>query len=220
MAHLARASDAERMDRHYRFQRHVYDVTREHYLLGRRHLVEDLAPAPGASVLEIGCGTARNLVRVAQRYPQARLNGVDISAAMLETAARSLARHDLAGRVALRQGDATDFDAEALFGLARYDRVFFSYALSMIPRWREALAHAAGMLAPGGTLHVVDFGQCERLPAPFKSGLFAFLAYYGVTARGDLEACCREIAAHHDLRLRFERLYGGYSHYAVLRRQG
>lgn len=51
-------SDAERMDRHYRYQRFIYDLTRTHYLIGRKHLIAHLSPPPGGTVLEIGCGTA------------------------------------------------------------------------------------------------------------------------------------------------------------------
>ncbi len=218
MADASFVRDAERMDRHYRLQRHVYDLTREYYLLGRKHLIAELKPAAGDSVLEIGCGTAWNLAHVARRYPKARLCGVDISAAMLETARRSLERKGLAHRVTLRQGDATGFDSGALFGRGRHDRVFISYALSMIPCWREALEHAASLVAPGGALHIVDFGLCEDLPEPFQRALFRFLAHYSVTPRPDLEACCRQVAERHGLDVHFARLYRGYSHYAVLTR--
>ena len=54
-----------RMNRMYRRQRHIYDGTRRYYLLGRDRLIADLAPAAGASVLEIGCGTGSNLVLAA-----------------------------------------------------------------------------------------------------------------------------------------------------------
>lgn len=220
MADASFASDAERMDRHYRLQRYVYDITREYYLLGRKHLIAELRPEGAECVLEIGCGTAWNLARAARRYPQAHLCGVDISAAMLETARASLSRKGLVHRVTLQQGDAASFDPVSAFGAPAFGRVFISYALSMIPCWREALDHAAGMVAPGGALHIVDFGQCERLPSAFKRALLAFLGHYSVTPRPDLEACCREIAERHGLALRFERLNRGYTHYAVLTRQG
>ncbi len=59
------------MDRMYRFQRHIYDATRRFYLLGRERLIAELDVPPGGSVLEIGCGTGRNLILVARRYPNA-----------------------------------------------------------------------------------------------------------------------------------------------------
>jgi len=61
---------AVRMDRQYRWQRHIYDLTRKPYLLGRDRLVAELLPTPGARVLEIGCGTGRNLIRIARTYPR------------------------------------------------------------------------------------------------------------------------------------------------------
>lgn len=220
MSGLLLSSDAERMDRHYRLQRHVYDLTREYYLLGGKHLIRDLAPGPGQSVIEIGCGTAWNLALAARTYPEAVLCGIDVSHAMLETASASLARKGLAGRIALAQGDATNFDPQALFARAHFDRVFISYALSMIPAWGEALDHAAGMVAPGGSLHIVDFGQCDRLPAWFRKGRFTFLRRYSVTPRAHLEARCREVADRHGLALHFTRRYRRYSDHAVLRRPG
>lgn len=211
-------SDEIRMDRHYRFQRHIYDSTRTHYLIGRRHLIRNLAPQDGQSSLEIGCGTAWNLVRAARRYPKARFFGLDVSNAMLTTAAASLARQGLSNRVTLRQGDATGFDAKALFGEATFDRVFISYALSMIPGWEKALDHAASLVAPGGQLHIVDFGQCDRLPSALKRALFRFLAHYTVHPRADFEAKVRETAARHGLLATVTRLHRGYTDYAVLTR--
>ncbi len=212
------ASDAERMDRHYRYQRYIYDATRTHYLIGRRHLVETLQPAEGETVLEIGCGTAWNLAHAARRYPDARFFGTDVSNAMLDTARGSLARRGLAGRVVLRQGDATRFDSNETFGVHSFDRVFFSYALSMIPGWRDALDRGAVSVAKGGSLHIVDFGQCGGLPVLFKRALFAFLAHYTVYPRADLEAVVEEAARRHGLTYEFRRLHRGYTEYAVLRR--
>ena len=54
------------MDKVYRHQRHFYDFTRHYYLLGRDRLIRELNITPGESVIEIGCGTARNLIRIAQ----------------------------------------------------------------------------------------------------------------------------------------------------------
>ena len=57
---------AELMDGVYRYQRHVYDLTRKYYLLGRDRLIDGLAVPPGGTVLELGCGTGRNLVKAAR----------------------------------------------------------------------------------------------------------------------------------------------------------
>ena len=215
---MSTESHAEHLDHNYKYQRHIYDLTREYYLLGRKRLIADLAPSPDGTVLEVGCGTALNLIRAQHRYPKASYFGVDLSRMMLETAEASLARRGLAGRIKLALGDATDFDPALLLGRGRFDRIFFSYSLSMIPPWEAALEHAAGLLAERGSLHVVDFGGCEGLPAPAKRILYAWLAQFRVTPREGLEQALRDLARRHGLTLAFERLYRGYSYYAVLRR--
>ena len=169
------------MDRMYRLQRHLYDATRKYYLLGRDALIEELAPPPGGTVLEVGCGTGRNLIAAAKRWPQARCYGLDISAAMLATA-----RARAGPGIAFAQADATAFDPQALFGVERFDRVFMSYTLSMIPDWEGAIAQAHRVLAPGGTLSIVDFGQQEGFPRWWRAALLGWLAKWHVTPRATL----------------------------------
>src|SRR5688572_33390123 len=69
----------------YRRQRHIYDITRRSFLLGRDPMIAGLAVPQGGSVLEIGCGTGRNLIEIHRRYPHACLYGIDISHEMLTT---------------------------------------------------------------------------------------------------------------------------------------
>ncbi|MEZ0497172.1 class I SAM-dependent methyltransferase [Sphingomonas sp. IW22] len=206
------------MDAIYAGQRHIYDLTRKYYLLGRDGLIDDLAPRAGDNVVEVGCGTGRNLILAARRWPQARCYGFDISREMLETAAGKVARTGLSPRITLAQGDATDWSPRALFGIDAADRIFMSYTLSMIPDWQGAIAAACDVLAPGGSLHIVDFGQQEGLPAPFRAALFAWLDRFDVTPRADLQSWLRIAAEGSGLTLAFRPLYRGYAWSAVLRR--
>ena len=199
------------MDGVYRWQRHVYDVTRKYYLLGRDRMIAGLGVPAGGAVLELGCGTGRNLLLAARRYPDARLFGLDISSAMLETAGATLSRHGVRDRIALVRADATSFDAQALLGEPAFDRIFVSYALSMIPGWEHAVDAALAALAPGGSLHVVDFGQQERLPGWFAAILRAWLARFHVTPRADLVAGIAARAEADGRPTQFTPLYGGYA---------
>lgn len=209
---------ARHLDGIYRHQRFIYDLTREYYLLGRDRLIAELAPPRGGSVLEIGCGTARNLVRAAGLYPDTKLYGVDLSSMMLRTAGSIVARRGLAHRIRLGYGDATSFDAQALFGVGSFDRIFMSYTLSMMPGWQAALRHALLLLAPQGSLHVVDFGPCDRLPAPFKRGLYAWLRKFSVTPRATLVPELQTLAHDFGCHLHTTLPFRGYATYAVLRK--
>ena len=210
--------EAALMDRIYRRQRHIYDFTRKYYLLGRDELIERLAPPAGARVLEIGCGTARNLIAAARRWPQARFYGIDISGEMLITARQVVGRTEVAPRIVLARGDATTFDPAWLFGVPCFSRIFFSYSLSMVPGWQEALFEALSWLSPKGELHIVDFGGQERLPAWFRAGLRQWLARFHVSPRDALQDELEILAGRAGTLVHFERPYAGYAQYARFRR--
>jgi S-adenosylmethionine-diacylgycerolhomoserine-N-methlytransferase len=205
-----------RMNRMYRRQRHVYDGTRRYYLLGRDQLIAGLKPDAGASVLEIGCGTGRNLVLAARRYPDARFFGIDVSTEMLTSAISAISRRGLTDRIRVAHGDATAFDPAALLGVRSFDRIFISYSLSMIPDWRRVLQAAISHLKPGGRLHVVDFGGQERLPEIARALLRRWLAWFDVTPRDDLERVLAAMAGAAGANLKLERPFRGYAQCAVL----
>lgn len=209
---------AGHMDAIYRTQRHIYDLTRKYYLLGRDRLIAELNPPTGGKVLELGCGTGRNMILAARAHPSAKFYGIDISEEMLITARANVAKAGLSDRIKLAQGDASSVDTARVFGIAAFDRVFISYALSMIPPWRETAAHAMALTKPGGSLHVVDFGGQSQLPGWFRSGLRAWLAKFTVAPREDLEAVLAGVAKGAGGRLVFATLYRDYARYAVIRR--
>jgi S-adenosylmethionine-diacylgycerolhomoserine-N-methlytransferase len=206
----------ERMNRMYRRQRHIYDGTRRYYLLGRDQLIENLRPEACASVLEIGCGTGRNLVQAAQRFPGAKLFGIDVSTEMLTSAIASISRRGLSSRIRVAHGDATGFDPQLLFGVPAFDHVMVSYSLSMIPAWTRVIESALSHLKPGGRLHIVDFGQQERLPGIARALLLRWLKMFDVTPRDDLARVLSGMANARGADLKFERPFRGYSQYAVL----
>src|ERR1700731_1917408 len=205
-----------RMNRMYRRQRHIYDGTRRYYLLGRDQMISGLRLDAGASVLEIGCGTGRNLVLASRLYPAARFFGVDVSTEMLTSAIAAISRAALTSRVRVAHGDGTAFDPQALFGIPQFDHVMISYSLSMIPDWRGVLRAAAAHLKPGGRLHIVDFGRQERMPGIARALLLRWLAIFDVTPRDDLERVLSAMAGSRNANLRFERPFRGYAQYAVL----
>ena len=164
-------SHAERLQAFYRPQAAHYDAFRERLLHGREELIRRLMPPEGATVVELGGGTGRNLEYFGARLLEfKRVEVVDLCPALLEQARRRCARWP---------GIAypIEADAAAYRPAQPVDCVYFSYALTMIPDWRAALDNALAMLRPGGLLGVVDFYLAPRHHV-------AGLARQGVLARG------------------------------------
>ncbi len=210
-------SAADLMDRIYRPQQRIYDATRKYYLLGRDRMIAGLRPGPADRVLEIGCGTGRNLVLAARLYPGAVLFGIDVSREMLATADRALLRSGLADRVRTAHADATTFAPQALFNQASFERIFISYSLSMIPAWEAVLERSIGLLAPGGELHLVDFGDQGGLPGWFRAGLRRWLRRFHVTPCDRLEATIGRLGAGRNAAVSLARPYRGYAQIGVVR---
>jgi len=208
------------MNRIYKHQRYIYDATRKFYLLGRDGLIERLQLRPGETVLEIGCGTGRNLILAARRYPDVRCCGIDVSTEMLTSAVESIHGAGLSSRVRVAHGDATAFDPQALFGVGDFDCVFFSYSLSLIPQWQAVLDRGLKFLAPRGALHLVDFGGQSGYPHWFRSSLRRWLSLFEVTPRDGLEAALAARARGNGVMLSLDRPFRDYAIYASLRKAG
>ena len=141
------------LQRYYRLHAGIYDLTRWSFLWGREALVRQVAVRfTPSSILEVGCGTGKNLAHLGRLFPRAQLWGVDLSADML-----AVARKKFQGRahpLTLIQAAYDRPVAEKPY----FDLVVFSYALSMFnPGWEQALTAANQDLAPGGVIAVVDF---------------------------------------------------------------
>lgn len=220
-----RAADpAAAMDRMYRLTRHVYDLTRAYYLLGRDRMLAKVATHPGSATLEVGCGTARNLIKLARRPQPGLLCGLDASQEMLDTAARSIARAGVpAGgheRIRLRQGLAEQLDAATMFGRAEpFDTIFFSYCLSMVPTWPGAIEAALDNLKPGGHLVIVDFWDQKELPTLFAAGLKRWLALFHVHYRPEVHDALAALGTSGRCDVTFESVARRYAYIASLRKR-
>ncbi len=204
---------ARHMDAMYRYQRHVYDLTRKFYLFGRDRLLDLLPVETGTSVLEMGCGTGRNLIRLDKAKPGAILHGIDISAEMLGTAKRMAGgRHELK----LTQASCDSLDPEAAFGVAQFDVIYFSYVLSMIPDWRPAVERAWELLAPGGTLGIVDFADQANVAPWRRFILLNWLKLFSVHPRPEIQRglMCRQGVA------RIEDVMQGSAYIILLKKPG
>ena len=176
----------ESMDRMYRHQRYFYDLTRKYYLLGRDKLIAKMDVKPGENVLEVGCGTARNLIILANKYPQTNFFGLDASSEMLKTSQIKVDSKNIKN-INLEVALADDFTYQDTFGLTDpFDTIYFSYSISMIPTWKESIANGLANLKSGRAIYIVDFYDQKDLPKVFQKVLQGWLKQFHVQFWGDL----------------------------------
>jgi S-adenosylmethionine-diacylgycerolhomoserine-N-methlytransferase len=209
----------EEMDAMYRWTRYVYDFTRKYYLLGRDRLLRDMELQPGDRVLEIGCGTARNLIRLARQRPDIRCFGLDASNEMLATAAAHVKSRGLEERITLKHCLAEELNYAKTFDLdAPFDAAFFSYSLSMIPTWPQAIDAALANIKRGTALYVVDFWDQADWPRWFRFILKRWLDHFHVQHRPELLDYLRDLDAKGAGTLTLRSVAGRYAYLATFRK--
>jgi ubiquinone/menaquinone biosynthesis C-methylase UbiE len=127
-------------------------------------ILDGLRLAPGAHILDIGCGLGADVFDIARRVlPGGRVQGIDISAAMVDEA--KLRSMPLGLPVSFEIGDAQalTFPDETFDG-CRLERV-----LMHIPDVTRALAETARVTKRGGRVSVFDFDwDLQMVDSPFK----------------------------------------------------
>lgn len=209
----------ENMDRMYRYQRYFYDVTRKFYLFGRDKMIARMDVQPGENVLEVGCGTARNLVLLAKKNPQTNFFGLDASSEMLKTAQAKVDAKKLSN-VNLKVALADDFMHQETFGLdERFDSIYFSYSITMIPTWKESIANALHNLKPGRKIYIVDFYDQKGWPKWFQKVLQVWLRQFHVQFWNDLMPHLESLEKQGFVELKISDVFRRYSFIAELTKQ-
>lgn len=130
----------------------------------RSKAVSRLKLRRGSRVLEVGCGTGRNLAPLLEAVgAEGQVYGVDLSEGMLAEA------KELCAKRQWRNVELIRADAVAYSLPEPVDGVIFSLSYAVIPRHRDALRHAWTQLRQGGYLIVMD----AKLP----SGILGKLLY-------------------------------------------
>lgn len=120
----------------------------------RERTLGRLGDVDGATVLDVGCGTGRNLPSLVRRVgPEGRVIGLDASEGML---ARARRRVESAGweNVTLLRGDAVTL-APVDGG---FDALVSVWCYGIVYDLPAALRRALAVLRPGGRLAIMDFG--------------------------------------------------------------
>ncbi len=147
------SSQTNQLEKYYQFHAKVYDATRWSFLFGRKGIIQRVANLTTPTrILEVGCGTGKNLVELVRHFPEADITGLDLSADMLNVTRRNLANSPKEVKLLHQAYD------KPLNPPQPYDLILFSYALTMFnPGWSEAIEYAHEDLATGGFIAIADF---------------------------------------------------------------
>jgi SAM-dependent methyltransferase len=121
-----------------------------------------------ARILDVGCGTGEISSRLAERFPNAEVLGIDILLSHIELARERYTR--LAPRLRFEQGDA--------FRLPLPDRHFdlavCRHVLQSVPFPERVIAELVRVTRPGGRLHLLleDYGMIFSHPTRLDMGAF------------------------------------------------
>ncbi len=151
----------DRLEAFYREQSGAYDDFRKRLLHGREELMRGLDVADGATLLDMGGGTGNNLEYLGDRVRQFKsIRVVDLCPSLLQVAAERV-QQNAWSNVGTVLADVTTYEPDD----APVDVVTFSYSLTMIPNWFQAIDQAYRLLKPGGLIGVVDFYVSRKWPA-------------------------------------------------------
>jgi SAM-dependent methyltransferase len=114
----------------------------------------------GARIADIGCGGGEITARLARRFADADIVGIDILQSSIDNARRW--HGGLAPRVRFEQGDAFDLKLPA----DQFDLVVCRHVIHSVPQPERVLAGLHGICKPGGWLHVLseDYGMLHMTP--------------------------------------------------------
>ncbi len=147
---MSESKHSDNLIRHYKKDAEIYDLNRRFFLFGRDRLIkiigEYLSPS---SILEIGCGTGANLVKLNRSFPNSMITGLDLSMEMLKIANKKLGGFSNVSLI------NEVFDQNTC--LPKYDLILCSYTISTAPNMNVFLNTVHQHLADHGHFACVDF---------------------------------------------------------------
>lgn len=148
-----------RKARHYNVVSRLYPVPGYPQQAQRRRAIQALRLRPGATVVDLACGTGQNFPLVEQAIgPDGRIVGVDLTDAMLAQAERRIEEKGWSN-VSLVQADVTGYTFPG-----EIDAILSTYAFSHLPEYGDLISRGAEALAGGGRWVVLDLKAPDNAP--------------------------------------------------------
>lgn len=169
-------------DRHY-LQRLIFEPVQKTVL----ELAASEVPHPEA-ILDVGCGTGRLLRAAQEKFPGARVEGIDAAEGMIEQAKASLPQASTAS-FQVATAERLPFDA------AQFDLVFSTMTFHHWADQQKGIVEIARVLRPGGRWLLADFVAASMMryfrrlfrmrQFPEREQLDAMLAAAGLRVVGE-----------------------------------
>jgi len=163
------SAHGDKMSAFYAAQAKGYDAVRENMLVGRPEMMSGFGPIKqGHTWLDVGGGTGRNLHYLrAQLDLFQRIVVLDICPELLEIGKENASRSFTPEQCEKIRWVCLDINSKNVKEeLAKhlsndnnrgFDTISFSYSLSMIPKWEEALFSAKSLMSEDGRVIISDF---------------------------------------------------------------
>ncbi len=160
--------------KHYDLTSRLYPVPGYPQRTQRVRAVQALGLRPGASVVDIACGTGLNFSLIEQAIgPAGRVVGVDLTDAMLTQAQHRIETNGWSN-ITLVQSDAAAFDFPT-----DVDAILSTYALTQVPECGDVVARGAAALSHGGRWAVLDLKAPDKMPRRLAELGIAFVRPFG-----------------------------------------
>jgi ubiquinone/menaquinone biosynthesis C-methylase UbiE len=157
----------------------LYAFWREHLFYDHTSAISDSLwqnhPVAGTKVLEVGCGPGFYACRLAQKFPQIELTGIDRSVQLLKHAKSRAATQSLQNCHFVR-GDFCVLDDFAL----SFDAVIASRIFTIEARREAALGEIHRTLKPGGRCFIAEPRSILRATVPLSILWFLARALRGL----------------------------------------
>jgi demethylmenaquinone methyltransferase/2-methoxy-6-polyprenyl-1,4-benzoquinol methylase len=141
----------------------VYDPMNRVLSLGfwerwQQRLIAILSPRPGEHWLDVACGTADLSLLIARRVgTTGRVEGIDLSPAMLAVGREKVARGGFGSTVVLKEGNALDLP----YGDGTFDGAVVGFGLRNMADIPRAVAEMRRVVRPGGRVASLDVSHPE-----------------------------------------------------------
>lgn len=109
-------------------------------------------------ILDIATGTADMAIRASRLLQPDRIEGIDISAQMLEIGRKKVDKEGLADKIHLQLGDSETIN----FGENTFDAGMVAFGIRNFENLEKGLSEILRVLKPGGQLIILEFSKPKR----------------------------------------------------------